>query len=80
MFLNIFFRQFHEDNIISIKLTLDSSVASSDHLRIVRYTFYPSQANIYQIVSLVAPEKIISINDIDVPPALEQLKNLYNLK
>lgn len=59
---------------------MDSSVASSDHLRIVRYTFYPTQGDIYQIVSLFVPEKIISINDIDVPPALEQLKYCYNLK
>ncbi|XP_055323392.1 uncharacterized protein LOC129578607 [Sitodiplosis mosellana] len=61
-------KQFREDNIISIKLTTDSRATDSDHLRIVKYTFYPTQADIFHTVFLASPVGINPINQTDTIP------------
>lgn len=63
-----FDRQYYEDNIISIKLTSDSGAKDTKHLRIVNYTFYPTQADIFYIASLAAPRTITAIKDGDTLP------------
>lgn len=61
-------RKYYEDNIVSVKLTMDRDAVETEHLRTVNYTLYPTQGDIFHIASLVAPLSIGVINDVDGPP------------
>lgn len=47
--------------IISIKLSTDPAVVSSDDLRIVKYTIYPTMPDIHYIAQLTVPLHIYTI-------------------
>lgn len=57
-------RRYDEENIITMKLST-GRLQSTDALRIVKYTFYPTQSDIHFLTHLTAPQRVHDVSGSD---------------
>lgn len=62
------FRQFKDENIISIKLSPETDEPSSESLHVIKFSIHPTFSDIHNIVNIAAPLSINAIGySIDIP-------------